>query len=184
VFSISDRDLDGVIAWADRNFDAVFGAWSVFFELDGARAAAASLLPNAENLDLWGLGVHRMLLRGFCTATKPPAPQPGFAPVGAGGIHVAACQRSAPLASGGTALGHEILVPDAGCILNSPQSRHLDEPEMLRGAGVVANGMGLIDSLDDALSCCRYLDSHATETEHHITGWMPLLIVRYAVAQG
>jgi hypothetical protein len=68
--------------------------------------------------------------------------------------------------------------------LNSPESRHLDEPEMLRGTGVVASAVGLIDSLDDALSCCRYLDSHATETEHHITGWMPFLIVRYAIGPG
>ncbi len=55
---------------------------------------------------------------------------------------------------------------------------------MLRATGVVANAVGLIDSLDDALSCCGYLDSHATETEHQITGWMPFLIVRYAVGQG
>lgn len=66
-----------------------------------------------------------------------------------------------------------------GATFNSPESRHLDEQAAFRAAGVVPNGLGLIDSFEDAVSCCRLLDAHAAETPHQIIGWLPWLIVRY-----
>jgi hypothetical protein len=47
---------------------------------------------------------------------------------------------------------------------------------------VEPNSHGLIDSFGDALACCKYLDSHAVETQHHITDWLPRLIVRYPIS--
>lgn len=177
-FGIAERDLERVMAWADRSFGSEFGAWDVLFTLEGARAAARSLLEEAADLELWGVGLHRSLTADFCKASAPPPPVPGCAPTGASGLHVAACERPAPLADGGTVLGHEILIPEFGAF-NSPESRHLDEQAAFRAAGVVPNGLGLIDSFEDALSCCRFLDAHAAETPHKITGWLPWLIVRY-----
>jgi hypothetical protein len=128
---------------------------------------------------VWGVGLHRTLLRKYCEASKPPPPQPGYAPTGASGTHIAVCVRSKPLAPGGEALGHELLIDDAGCCFNSPESRHLDEKELLRTVGVVPNGHGLIDSFDEALACCHHLEARAAESQHAITGWRPWLIVRY-----
>lgn len=179
IFGIAEDQLDEVMRWADAHFDQQFGAWSVFFTLQAARDAARLMLPNAPGLDLWGMGIHRTLLRSFCEASKPPASPPGSAPIGASGAHTAACIRTAPLAEGGVVLGHEILIDDAGSCFNSPQSRHIDEQAVFRAVGAVPNTHGLIDSFGDALSCCRELERHAAETPHGLTGWMPWLLVRY-----
>jgi hypothetical protein len=46
---------------------------------------------------------------------------------------------------------------------------------------VVANGDGLIDSINDALACCRLLDVLAPETRRGTGSWLPWLIVRYPI---
>jgi hypothetical protein len=181
VFGIAEADLDGVIAWADENFGLAFGAWDVFFTLADAQAAASAFLRNAANVELWGVGLHRSLVSGFCKTSEPPPQVPGFAPTGASGLHIATCVRPAPLAEGGSVLGHEILIPEFGASFNSPESRHLDEVEAFRAAGVVRNAVGLIDSFDDALACCRHLEKHASDTQYEISGWLPWLIVRYSL---
>jgi hypothetical protein len=178
VFGITEQELDGVIAWGDQSFDTAFGAWNVFFGLEDARGAARVMLGRAVDLELWGVGLHRDLLSAYCDASKPLA-QPGYAPTGASGVHEAACTRSAPLAEGGVVLGHELLIDDLGGSFNSPESRHLEERDLFRALGVARNALGLIDSFDEALACARYLDSLAAATPHQITGWRPLLIVRY-----
>jgi hypothetical protein len=81
--------------------------------------------PRTMDADVepWGVGLHRSLVSKYRRASAPPTPVPGYAPTGATGLHVATCMRPAPLAEGGAALGHEILIPDLGCSFNSRQSR-------------------------------------------------------------
>jgi hypothetical protein len=179
VFGIADADLERVIAWADAAFDSVFGAWDAFFALDAARDAGRSFLRNAADVELWGLGLHRSLVSAFCAASAPPPQQPGHAPVGASAIHIATCVRPAPLASGGTVLGHEVLIPDLGCCLNSPESLHVDERTWFERAGVIRNEHGLIDSFEEALACCKLVECDATQERGLDTGWLPWLIVKY-----
>jgi hypothetical protein len=175
VFGIAERDLDRLVAWADESFETAFGAWNVFFTLEDARAAMGAFLDSATDVELWGVGLHRDLRFAYCDATKPSAPKPGFAPEGSSGVHIATCLRPAPLAAGGTILGHELLVIEAGG-WNSLESRHLDEGAILRAAGVVPNDSGLIDSFDQALACIKHLDSLE---QTRISGWLPWLLVRY-----
>jgi hypothetical protein len=181
VFGITEEELDGVIAWADRSFGTVFGAWNVFFGLEEARAAARSMLGKTAELDLWGVGLHLDLLSAYCDASKPSALQPGYASTGVSGVHDAACTRSATLDEGGVVLGHELLINDPDGTFNSPESRHIEERDQFRALGVVPNGLGLIDSFDEALVCARHLDSLAAATQYQITGWLPWVIVRYPV---
>jgi hypothetical protein len=181
VFGIAAEEIDQVMAWGDDNFGAAFGAWDAFFRLEDARAAARSFLRNATGLELWGVGLHRSLVSDFCEASGPPPQQPGYAPVGASAIHVATCVRPAPLAEGGTVLGHEILIPDVGCSFNSPESLHIDEQGRLQEAGVVLNSHGLIDSFDEALACCRVIERAPLEARSDRSGWLPWLIVRYSL---
>ena len=179
VFGITEAELDGVTAWADRSVDTIFGAWNVFFRLEDAREAARALLGGAADLELWGAGLHRDLVSAYCDASRPPAPHPGYAPNGPSGVHEATCIRPAPLAEGGVVLGHELLIDDLGCCFNSPESRHLDERECFRALGVVPNAIGLIDSFQQARACALHFDSLAAATQHRLTGWRPWLIVRY-----
>src|SRR5690242_21771811 len=51
VFGLAERELDAVMAWADRSFGSVFGAWDVFVRLEGAREAARSFLRRTEGLE-------------------------------------------------------------------------------------------------------------------------------------
>jgi hypothetical protein len=182
VFGITEQELDQVIAWADRGFDTAFGAWNVFFRLDEAREAARAFLGKASGLELWGVGLHRDLVSAYCEASKPPEPEPGYAPNGASGVHEATCKLSAPLAEGGEVLGHELLIDDLGCCFNSPESRHMDELAVMRGKGVVPNALGLIDSFDEAAACARHCDSLTKGNAPLLTGWRPWLIVRYPLS--
>jgi hypothetical protein len=102
VFGIPESELAGVISWADKHFGLEFGAWSVFFELRGAREVARSVLGNAADLDLWGVGLHRSVVGEYraatTAATRPGAPRAGFAQVGAGGVRDAICSFGEALA--------------------------------------------------------------------------------------
>ena len=120
-------------------------------------------------------------MSAFCEASAPPAQQPGHAPMGASGIHVATCVRPAPIAEDGTLLGHEVLIADTGCSFNSPESLHVDERKCLEEVGVVLNEHGLIDSFDDALACCRKIEPASAGARSPSTAWLPWLIVRYRV---
>jgi hypothetical protein len=179
VFGIAQEGLEEVMAWADKNFGSVFGAWNVFFTQTDARAAARLFLQNATGLELWGVGLHHTLLPTFREMAALPPPQPGCSPEGASAIEIATCVHSAPLADGGAVLGHEILVADVGCSFNSPESLHMDEQEVLREAGVAPNPHGLIDSLDDAITCCKLFEPDGTDEQERSAGWLPWLIVRY-----
>lgn len=108
VFGLSEEQLDKAIAWADAGFGSVFGAWDVFYSLEGARSAARSFLSNAVDLDLWGVGLHRSLVRAFCEDTEPGPPQPWGVP-GRGAVDTMTCVRPTLLAEGGTVLGHEVV---------------------------------------------------------------------------
>lgn len=180
VFGIPEADLGKVMAWAKGVFDSVFGAWDLFFKLDDTRGAARSFLRNAPDLELWGVGLHRSLAGTFCERSAPPPAEPGRVYV-ATALHRATCMSRSPLASGGTPLGHEVLIVSPGRTFNSPGSLHMDESELLADAGVISNVDGLIDSLDDALACCRLLDPAAAEARDESDLWLPWLIVRYAL---
>lgn len=180
-FGINEHELPDVMNWADNGFDSVFGAWSVFFNLSHALAVVQTFLKNAVDLELWGVGLPASLRNEYLAISQPPATKPGYAPVGASGVHMAVNRNSALLADGGTILGHELLIDDFGCAFNSPESLHIDEKEMYCAVGVAPNGYGLIDSLGEGLACSRYLESQAGKTQNRIVGWFPWLIVRYSV---
>ena len=59
-FGIAEPELERVMAWADQSFDSEFGAWDVFFTLDGAREAARSFLPNAARSQDFGVRPGRV----------------------------------------------------------------------------------------------------------------------------
>jgi hypothetical protein len=83
------------------------------------------------------------------------------------------------LAPGGTPLGHEALVADVGCSFNSPASLHLDEAAVWNRIGVQPNGLGLIDSYDEALAGCRAFATTRVEGPAPQSQWFPGLLVRY-----
>jgi hypothetical protein len=177
-WGIDASDLDALTAWADGAFGVAFGAWNVLFTLDAARAVAHRWLARAPEVELWGVGLRRDLVRSYCAATAPPPPVPGYSPMGSGGTHLTACARGAPLAAGGTPLGFEVLFEDLGSTFQSPQSLHCDEEEIFRAVGVTPNGHGLLATCEDALACCRYLVAEEA-TSAHPFAWFPWLLVAY-----
>jgi hypothetical protein len=178
VFGITEAALPQVMDWADGAFNSIFGAWDLFFKLDDARAVAQSYLRNAPDLELWGVGLHQSLVPTFSEKSTVPPPEPGRV-YGPSVLHRAICMSPSPLVAGGVPLGHEVLIASVGCTFNSPGSLHINESELLADAGVVPNADGLIDSLDDALACCRLLEPSPVEARDESDLWLPWLIVRY-----
>ncbi len=101
--------------------------------------------------------------------------------MGASVIYTVTCERCVPLAEGGTALGHEILLPDMGCSFNSLESLHLDERALFQKTGVAQNERGLIDSFEEALASCRLVEHTIPRQRASGSEWLPWLIVRYAL---
>lgn len=179
VFGIPEHEIPELVAWGDAAMGPDFGAWSTFFTLEGARAAARRWLSRVPDVELWGLGLKSELVSEYCRLTTPPPPQPGYAPIGASGAHAAVCVRGQALARGGVVLGHEILNESRANSFNSPESLHFDERELFEESDVVLNQAGLIDSFELALECSRKLDVSRERHPSELTGWLPWLLVRY-----
>ena len=139
---------------------------------------ASMFLSRAQGLELWGLGVHRSFVEALRDGTEPPAQAPGYAPTGASGVHLAA-EMGRTLHSGGTPLGHELLIADVGCSFNSPASLHLDEAAVWSRLGVQPNEHGLIDSHAETLAGCHEFASAKVAGPAPQSDWFPGLIVRY-----
>jgi hypothetical protein len=179
-FGIAESELPRIHAWADGAFGKTFGAWDVIFRIEDAREMARMFLSKASGLELWGLGIRRSSVDDVREGTTPPAQTPGYAPVGASGVHQVT-ELSRPLASGGTPLGHEPLIAEVGCSYNAPASLHIDEAAVWARLGVQPNDLGLIDSYEDALAGCGEFTRFSVAGPAHQSEWFPGLIVKYPV---
>jgi hypothetical protein len=168
-FGFGADQIDSLMQWANRSFGSTFGFWRVFFSIDDARSVGQSALGGDSGVELWGAGLHRSLVDGYCRA-------PGQ--ISASGVRTA-IYAGKKLAEGGSILGYDLLFEELGSSFSSPETRGLDEVAMFRSTGVAPNEDGLIDSLPDARKCCRYLDERAAPNRQPVKGWQPWLLVRY-----
>ncbi len=171
-FGFTADQLDSIMEWAGGSFGRSFGLWRVFFSIEDARSVGQSTLGGTPDVELWGVGLHRTLVDSYCRAP---------ARISASGVHTAVC-AGRKLAEGGVVLGHDILFEEMGSTFSSPESKRLDEVAMFRSTGVAPNDDGLIDSLEDARKCCRYLDEHPASPRAPIKGWQPWLLLRYPLS--
>lgn len=168
-FGFEADQIDAIMEWAGRSFGNTFGFWRVFFSIDDARTVGESALGGVSGVELWGVGLHRSLVNGYCRA-------PGQ--ITASGVRTAVFANK-KLPEGGTVLGYDLLFEELGSSFSSPESRGFDEVAMFRNVGVAPNEDGLVDSFADAKKCCRYLDERPGAK---VKGWQPWLLVRYPLS--
>jgi hypothetical protein len=165
-----------VTAWATENFGQVFGWPGVFYDLPDAFAARYRFLADIQGVHLVGLGLPEHYLEQFLDASRPPAPEPGYAPMGASGQYEIASERQ-PLAAGGQLLGFELLNFDCGQISHSWLCNGL-EKHCFQALGVRPATHGLLPDLDTAERCYAEISQESVGKEPGL--WLPWALVGYA----
>ena len=177
-FRLDSALLQQARRWADEEFGQTFGAWHAIYSLAAARRMAATFLRQAEELELWGVGLPISLVGRFLKQSTPAPSPPGYAPIGTGAVHDMVARRR-PVAGGGTPLGHEILCYEM-VDFQSVESRHGDPSDVLARTRVQPNDLGLIDTLAAARRVAVATDpTLGLRGGWQRTDWMPWLVVRY-----
>ncbi len=175
-FAIPAANLEKVVSWGTKTFSKAFAWPNVFYSVDNARAARTQFLSHLDDIVLIGLGLHKLNVDQFLSASKPPPQQPGFAPVGATGVFEIASRRD-NLAENGRSLGYELLVAQHGLLTCSWLCNGL-EKTFSENIGVRPNTHGFISSFEEASRCIKYMSDAAVGAEPGL--WLPWLIVKYS----
>ena len=144
--------------------------------LDIARQYVGELAHKPDSLVIIGLGLHHSLVNDFLAETKPPVSEPGYAPIGECGSHLA-ISRKERLEPKGRKLGFEPLCfDDFGGRTCSWFCNGLEVPCQDQ-LGIGMNSLCLIDDFTDAMRCMEYISRDETGAEPGY--WVPWLLVSY-----
>lgn len=174
-FGISTSVLPRVTAWATAAFSHAFGWPNVFYTLDGARQAHATLLPEDLDVIILGLGLHKSDVEDFLITARPPDQKPGFAPVGETGI--SQCVNAGKgIDETGDPVGFELLATESGLLTCSWLCNGL-EKECATRLGVRTNSSGLVQTHAEALRCAEFISRDDVGAEPGL--WLPWLLTIY-----
>ena len=174
-FGIAAEHLGRVMDWATRAFSREFGSWSVLYTLEAARATRAAMLPADAGMVIFGLELHAADVVDFLEATKPPAQQEGFAPVGETGVYECVSRRTRP-ADGGETVGFELLVAQYGGLACSWLCNGL-EKECATRLGIRPNQQGFLDTYAEARRCAEFVSGDEVGAEPGL--WLPWRVTIY-----
>jgi hypothetical protein len=175
VFGIDAITLPAIVAWGTGAVSSVFGWMSAFYSLDDAREARLRFLPAEMDVAIFGLGLNESEVDEFLAFARPPAAQPGYAPIGETGVFE--CVRAGrKVAAGGHDAGFELLSTYSGMITCSWLCNGL-QTDCSRDLGVTPNAEGFVATRPDALRCAEYISREETGAEPGL--WLTWLITTY-----
>jgi hypothetical protein len=175
-FGIDARDLPNAIRWATDHFDAGGFLWPNMF-LDAATAREFRRRFVRVTVRLLQIALPEDMLEPFLALTAPPPQQPGYAPVGAVGVHQALSHRSV-LANTGESRGFEVLGFDGAAGFDSFRCNALDK-DFQRLFGINFNQWGLIDDATEARRCAEY--ANGPEVSTCAVAWHPWLVTEHVI---
>jgi hypothetical protein len=176
VFGIDAISLPAIVAWGTGAISSVFGWMSALYSLDDARDVRMRFLPKEMDVVIFGLGLHESDTDAFLAVAKPPAAQPGQAPIGESGVYECVSARR-KVVTGGHHAGFELLSTYTGQITCSWLCNGFPT-ECARELGVRPNAEGFIPTRADALRCAEYINRNETGAEPGL--WLPWLITTYS----
>jgi hypothetical protein len=175
-FGIDADHLPGAIRWATDHLDGGGFAWpNVFLTIAAAREFRRQFVT--ERVRLLQMSLPEQSLEPFLALTTPPAQQPGYAPVGSIGVHVALQQRSS-LTDFADQRGFEVLGFDGAAGFDSFRCNAL-ESDFQRLFGVQFNQWGLIDDAGEAARCADF--ANRPEVSTCAVAWHPWLVSEHAL---
>ena len=169
-FGLSDAARRRLTDYATGCFDHSWGWPNACFSLTWAQELISTYLPDAPDLVLLELGLHRGFREAFGTAAEPPPSPPGYAPNGRQGVHEMIL-KDLPVMASGTPLGFEPLVFNY-CLSCSWLCNGL-ETVMHRDLGLTFNEHGLITDLEAA----RRVMAHIPNVGAEPGLWLPWLLL-------
>jgi len=168
-FGVSSSGLPAVLEWATDAFSKDFGWPNTFYELEAAKDARARFLPADGDTVIIGLGLHQDDAEVFLKAATPPAPKPGFAPIGESGIFE--CVSSGTkIRDGGEFLGFELVATYLGILTCSWLCNGL-EAVCANQLGIPPNSHGLVQTYADASRCAEFISRDGMSAEPGL--WLP-----------
>ena len=172
-FGIPVNAIPEVIKWAADEFDRHFKWPNVFTELTAARKFRERFIPGGVHLV--GVGLPADLVPAFLSLSAPPLAQPGYAPVGATGVHEVV-RAGQVLAAGGEFRGFEVLGYDEAGQFCSFRCNGL-EVDFQKELGVQFNRWGLLNKESAARQCAEY--AGRPEVGTCARWWHPWAVVEY-----
>jgi hypothetical protein len=162
-----------VIRWATDEFDRHFKWPNVFTELAAAREFLERFIPGGVHL--LGVGLPSDLVPAFLSLSAPPKSQPGYAPVGAVGVHEV-IRAGRVLEVGGELRGFEVLGYDEAGQFCSFRCNRL-EVDFEKELGVQFNRWGLLNEESAARQCADY--AGRPEVGTCARWWHPWAVMEY-----
>lgn len=168
---IDAATLDQVISWTTQQMNAgTFGWPRVFFAIDDARVFAKRFLSPDGDFKLLGIGLPADVVEQFLVEENPGSS------MGVPGVYKAVSTREG-LASGGAALGWEVLCYDYGGF-HSWLCNGL-ETVVAETYGIRPNEAGFITSAAESSAASEYCGREEVGAEQGF--WAPWLVVEYAL---
>jgi hypothetical protein len=174
-FGINARQLPEAIRWVTDHFGEGGFAWpNVFLNATVAKEFHQRFVTGT--IRLLQMSLPEDLIESFLDLTAPRQ-QPGYAPIGASGVHQVLAKRS-PLTESGERRGFEVLGFDGAAGFDSFRCNGL-EADFERLFGIQFNQWGLIDDFADAARCAQFANSPDVST--CAIGWHPWLITEHVI---
>lgn len=173
-FGIDAAQIPEAVRWATDHLEGGGFAWPNVF-LDAAAAREFHRRFVTTDVRLLQISLPEQMLESFLALTTPPPQQPGFAPAGSMGAHVALALRT-PLTDDDGQRGFDVLGFDRASGFDSFRCNGL-EVDFQRLFGVQFNRWGLIDGLPDAVRCAEFANQPDTNT--CAVAWHPWLVTEH-----
>jgi hypothetical protein len=170
---IQTKNVPSLVRWVTERFGETFRWPNVFTDVVHAREFFRQF--GLADVHLMGIALPSDLVETFLEASAPPEQQPGYAPVGATGVHDVV-SRMEPLASGGSRRGYEVLGYGEVGQFHSFRCNDL-ERDFEREFDARFNEWGLIDDAAIARRCAAYASLPTTSTSAR--DWHPWLVEEY-----
>lgn len=182
-FGIGPDRLPEVLDWVTEAMDSgAFGWPDVFLSLTTARAFVHDCLPSVEGLALLGLGLPADYVATFLREGAPGGPAArvwGHTGANPGTPAVyAAVREGATLASGGAAVGFDLLGYNGLAGFHSWLCNGLEQL-VYQELHIHPNEVGLLSTLEEAQQALASISSDGVGKEPGV--WLPWLAMRYAV---
>lgn len=166
--------IPAIVRWTTDHFDGDVRFANLCATRDAVARLRAVVGPADPRLAEIGLALPQSELERFLRVASP-AQRPGFAPVGRSGAATGVAE-GVPPAAGGVVLGHEPITCEGGG-LSCSWLCTASEKGVHEALGIRTNANGLIESVDDAVRACAWIDEDISRGEPG--PWFPWLLIRY-----
>lgn len=177
-YGMVPEQAKAAIEWTTKHYPEDVAHSGSFYKLETARDFASRFLPHNKELAIYGLGLHKSLVRDFLKKAKPCDYQTIDAIEQTDGVY-RSIQSGGHIGFGGENLGFDFLAFDPiTCSLGCSWLCNGLECDFNENLGIFPVELGLIGDFESALACADLIVHEKIPVELGL--WLPWLIVKYS----